>query len=456
MTHISDIYKIDTTFKNENYENRGVIFLDNSPTLQLVVICILLVLSAFFSSSETALTTVSRMKLRALADEGSKKARKVLDTTRNSGKLLSTILIGNNIVNIYASALTTTLCTSLFGSKAVGLATGVLTLLVLIFGEITPKTLASQYALQFSMFAVYPISCLMTLLTPVIFVLNLITGGIFRLFGIDPSAQKASITEAELRTIVNVSHEEGVIEPEERFMISNVVDFGDALSKDIMIPRADVVAADVNSTYEELVEVFKSETYTRIPIYEESKENIIGILNLKDLFFYREICDIRYFDLRSILRKPLFVYEYQKTSQIFADMKTSSDSMAIVLDEYGQASGIITMEDLIEEIVGDIRDEYDENENDFIREAGENTYDIDASIKLDDLNDALHTGFCSDDYDSLAGYVIELLDKIPAVGEEVSCEGAHFKVTSVHRNRVERVTLTLLPPKEPDDKKEES
>ena len=430
--------------------------MDNSPTLQLIVICILLVLSAFFSSAETALTTVNRIKLRSLADEGNKKAKKVLNTTRDSSKLLSTILIGNNIVNIYASALTTTLCTALFGSKAIGIATGVLTLLVLIFGEITPKTLATQYALQMSMFAAYPISWLMVILTPVIFILNLITGGIFRLFGIDPSAQKASITEAELRTIVNVSHEEGVIDPEERFMISNVVDFGDALSKDIMIPRADVVAADVNSTYEELVEIFKSETYTRIPIYEESKENIIGILNIKDMFFYREICDIRYFDLRSILRKPLFVYEYQKTSQIFADMKTSSDSMAIVLDEYGQASGIITMEDLIEEIVGDIRDEYDENENDFIRETAENTYDIDASIKLDDLNDALHTSFQSEDYDSLAGLVIELLDKIPAAGEEVSCEEAHFKVSKVHRNRVERVTLTLLKKEEPEGKKEES
>lgn len=425
--------------------------MDNSPTLQLIIILILLVLSSFFSSAETALTTVSKIRLRSLADEGNKRAKKVLNTIQNSSKLLSTILIGNNIVNIYASALTTTLFTSLFGNKAVGIATGVLTLLVLIFGEITPKTLATQYSLQMSMFAAYPISWLMIVLTPVIFILNLITGGIFRLFGIDPSAQKESITEAELRTIVDVSHEEGVIEQEERFMISNVVDFGDALSKDIMIPRADVVAADVYSTYEELVEIFKSETYTRIPIYEDSKENIIGILNIKDLFFYREIYDIEYFDLRSILRKPLFVYEYQKTSQIFADMKTSSDSMAIVLDEYGLASGIITMEDLIEEIVGDIRDEYDENENDYIKKIDEQTYDIDASIKLDDLNDALHTHFSSEDYDSLAGLVIELLDKIPAENEEVSCAEAHFRVTEVHRNRIERVTLTLLSKEELTD-----
>lgn len=429
--------------------------MDTSPALQVIIIVILLILSAFFSSSETALTTVSRIKLRSLADEGNRSAKKVLKITGNPSKLLSAILVGNNIVNISASALTTTFCTSVFGSKYIGIATGALTFLVLIFGEISPKTLATQYALQLSMVVAYPISWLMTILTPVIFLLNIITSGIFRLFHVDPSARKASITEAELRTIVNVSHEEGVIEPEEKFMISNVVDFGDAVSKDIMIPRADVIAADVNSTYEELVDIFKSETYTRIPIYEDSKENIIGILNIKDMFFYRELLDIRYFDLRSILRKPLFVSEYQKTSQIFAEMKTSADSMAIVLDEYGQASGIITMEDLVEEIVGDIRDEYDDNENDLIRELGNHTYDIDASIKLDDLNDKLHTDFQSEDYDSLAGFIIELLDKIPTAGEEANCEGAHFKVTEVHRNRIERVTLTLLP-KESEAEKDET
>lgn len=429
--------------------------MDTSPALQVIIIIILLMLSAFFSSSETALTTVSHIKLRSLADDGNRRAKKALQITRNPSKLLSAILVGNNIVNISASALATTLCTSVFGNRYIGIATGILTFLVLVFGEISPKTLATQYTLQLSLVVAYPISWVMIILTPVIFLLNIVTSGIFHLFHVDPSKKKAGITEAELRTIVNVSHEEGVIEPEEKFMISNVVDFGDALSKDIMIPRADVIAADVNSTYEELVDIFKSETYTRIPIYEDSKENIIGILNIKDLFFYREQLDIRYFDLRSILRKPLFVYEYQKTSQIFAEMKTSADSMAIVLDEYGQASGIITMEDLVEEIVGDIRDEYDENENDLIRDLGNHTYDIDASIKLDDLNDKLHTDFQSEDYDSLAGYIIELLDKIPTAGEEANCEGAHFKVTEVHRNRIERVTLTLLP-KESDTEKDET
>lgn len=426
--------------------------MEGNPNLQIAVIVVLLLLSAFFSSSETALTTVSKMKLRTLADNGNKKAKKVLKVTEKPGKLLSAILIGNNLVNIYASALTTTLCTALFGNQYIGLATGILTLLVLVFGEITPKTLAARYAVQLSMIAVYPISVLMVILTPVIRILDLITGLIFRLFGIRDDDPESLITESELRTIVNVSHEEGVLETEEKFMISNVVDFGDVLSKEIMIPRADVVCADVNSTYEELVQIFHEETYSRIPIYENSKENIVGILHLKDLFFDRELDRDKEFDIHRLLRKPVFVYEYQKTSQIFSDMKTTSNSMAIVLDEYGCASGIITMEDLIEEIVGDIRDEYDEYENDFIKEIGENIYDVDASIKLDDLNDALHTNLTSEDYDSLAGLVIELLDRIPSGGEEADYENVHFKVLSVAKNRIER-TLVVITPK-PEDKAE--
>ncbi|MBQ7707323.1 MAG: HlyC/CorC family transporter [Lachnospiraceae bacterium] len=419
--------------------------MDGSPCIILVIIIILLLLSAFFSSSETALTSVSRIKLRARADEGSKSAKKVLKVTDKPAKLLSAILIGNNIVNISASALTTALCTDVFGSRYIGYSTGILTFLVLVFGEITPKTIATKYSLQLSMIFVYPISWLMFILTPVIWLLNLITGIIYKIFGIDIDADNNQMTESELRTVVNVSHEEGVIEPEEKFMISNVVDFGDALCKDIMIPRADIICADVVSTYDELIDLFMSESYSRIPIYEESKDNIIGILYLKDLFYYSHVNDVDYFDLRSILRKPVYVYEHQKTSQLFSDLKTSSTTMAIVIDEYGVASGIITMEDLIEEIVGDIRDEYDEDENDLIKEVEENVYDIEASIKLTDLNDAIGTKLTSDNYDSLGGFVIEIMDKLPKENDEADFENIHFKVINVIKNRIDRILVTITP-----------
>lgn len=425
-----------------------------SPKFQIIILIVLLFLSGFFSSAETALTTVNKLKLRTMADEGSRRAARVLKITEDSGKLLSAILIGNNIVNIFASSLTTVLCTKVFGSRFIGLATGILTLLILIFGEITPKTLAAKNAVPMSMFFAYPIWILMTILTPVIWILDRITGAIFKLLGADKN-EPEKMTESELLTVVDVSHEDGVIEPDAHFMISNVVDFGDALSKDIMIPRADVVFADVYSSYDELVELFKEETYSRIPIYEDSKDHVLGVLYLKDLFFYRETNDINYFDLRSILREPLFVFEYQKTSQIFADMKAASCSIAIVLDEYGVCSGIITMEDLIEEIVGEIRDEYDADEEDFIRQISENMYDIDASMKLDDVNDALETNFHSEDYDSIGGFVIELLDKLPSVNEEAMYENAIFKVMQVKKNRIERVLLTLLP-KEDDTAESES
>lgn len=426
--------------------------MDTSDIIQLIVIVILLVLSAFFSSSETALTTVNKHKLRSLMEGGNKSAAKVLKITENSGKLLSTILIGNNIVNIYASSLTTTWATDVFGSKYIGLATGALTLLVLIFGEITPKTIATQKAISLSMVFAYPISFLMTVFTPVIWLLNIITGLIFKILRIDPNAGEGAMTESELRTIVDVSHEDGVIEQEERFMISNVVDFGDALAKDVMIPRADIICADVSSTYDELVKIFMEETYSRMPIYEESKDSVIGILYLKDLFFYSETHDTKDFDVRNILRKPVFVHEYQRTSQLFSDLKTSAVTMAIVLDEYGVTSGIITMEDLIEEIVGEIRDEYDDDEDDFIRKIADNQYDIDASIKLDDLNDALDTSLKSNNYDSLGGLVIEILDKLPDEGDIATTENITLKVTKVEKNRIERIVLTIEEKTSEDDK----
>ena len=425
--------------------------MDTSDIIQLIVIVILLVLSAFFSSSETALTTVNKHKLRSLMEGGNKSAAKVLKITENSGKLLSTILIGNNIVNIYASSLTTTWATDVFGSKYIGLATGALTLLVLIFGEITPKTIATQKAISLSMVFAYPISFLMTVFTPVIWLLNIITGLIFKILRIDPNAGEGAMTESELRTIVDVSHEDGVIEQEERFMISNVVDFGDALAKDVMIPRADIICADVSSTYDELVKIFMEETYSRMPIYEESKDSVIGILYLKDLFFYSETHDTKAFDVRNIRRKPVFVHEYQRTSQLFSDWKTSAVTMALVLDEYGVTSGIITMEDLIEEIVGEIRDEYDDDEDDFIRKIADNQYDIDASIKLDDLNDALDTSLKSNNYDSLGGLVIEILDKLPDEGDIATTENITLKVTKVEKNRIERIVLTIEEKTSEDD-----
>ncbi len=424
--------------------------MDPSSVAQLIILIILLILSGIFSSAETALTTVGINKLRAeLEDDNIKKRKKkkverVLRLKEDSSKFLSAILIGNNLVNLSASALATIFVTKMFGDRFIGVATGILTILVLIFGEITPKNLATLYNLPLSLIYSGPVEFLMVIFTPVIFILNIISRGIFRLFGIDPDKNPDQMTEGELRAVVDASHEEGVIEQEEKKMITNVVDFGDAISKDIMVPRADMVCADINSSLEDILVMLKEETYSRIPVYEESKDHIVGILYMKDLMLFISKYGMNAkLDIRKLMRKPVFVYEYQRTAQIFADMKTSSVSMCIVLDEYGITAGVITMEDLIEEIVGDIRDEYDEEEEDLIREVSPGNFDVAGAVKLDDLNEATGLKLESENYDSIGGYIIELLDRLPNEGDEVSDGDIRFRVTKTEHNRVERVALFI-------------
>ena len=432
--------------------------MDPSSIVQLIVLIILIVLSGFFSAAETALTTVNLNKLRAISDEGGrrgKRALRVLKMRDNSPKLLSAILIGNNIVNLSSSALATILATNLFGSAWVGAATGILTFIILIFGEITPKTLATLYNVQLSLFFGAPFSVLVVVLTPFIWLLNKISRAIFKLLKIDPDANPNQMTEGELLAVLDVSNEEGVIEPEEKKMITNVVDFGDALSKDIMIPRADMVCVDTSAGYDDIITILEEDSFSRLPVYKESKDKIIGILHIKDMILFREKNGKENFTVEKVMREPVYVYEYQRTAEIFSDMKTSSVTMCIVLDEYGTTAGLITMEDLIEEIVGDIRDEYDDSEDELIKNIGENKYDVDASIKLDDLNDAIGTRLFSDNYDSVGGLVIELLDRLPDAGDAVVQKETSIRVTSVNRNRVERVELYIDPDYTEEDEESE-
>ncbi len=320
--------------------------MSTSSLTMLIILLILIILSAFFSSAETALTTVSKITIRSMIEEGNKKAIIVDKIINNQGKMLSAILIGNNLVNIIASALSTILAQNLFGQYAISFATGLLTIVVLIFGEITPKSLATLNALKLSLAYAKIIYSLMFLLTPAIFIINKMAYFFMRLMGIDPTKKMASITETELRTIVDVSHEEGIIEKEERQMINNVFDFGDAIASDVMVPKIDMTMADINSTYDELIKIFRSEKYTRIPIYQDSTDNVIGIINMKDLLLYNpeEI-----FDVRKYLRSAFYTYESKKLSELMMEMKKTSVNIVIVLDEYGVTAGLITLEDLLEE-----------------------------------------------------------------------------------------------------------
>ncbi len=416
-------------------------------SLQIVAIVVLVLLSAFFSSAETALTTVNKHRLRSLAEDGNRNAQNVLKLIENPAKMLSAILIGNNIVNISASALMTTFTTSVFGSKFVGVSTGILTLIILLFGEITPKSLATLYNEKIALLYIHVVAPLVVLLTPVIWFVDKLSGVIFWVLRVDRDAANNQMTEGELRTIVDVSVEDGVLEKEEKSMINNVVDFGDSKAKDVMVPRADMALVSVDATFDEVFEIFNEEHYSRLPVYDENKDTVIGIVYLKDLFFFQNQADKKNtaFSIRNIMRKPFFVYEYQKTSSIMAEMRNRFVSLAIVLDEYATAVGLITIEDLIEEIVGEIRDEFDMDELKMITKLSDNHYEIDAAMKLSDLEDSIGISLESEDYDSLGGYVIELLDHLPNVGETVKKDGITFQVVSMEKNRIDRIAVTIDP-----------
>ena len=414
--------------------------MDSSDVIQLIILLILLGLSAFFSSAETALTTVNKIRIRSLAEDGNKRAKTVLKITDDSGKMLSAILIGNNIVNLSAASLTTSLAYS-FGGSMVAIASGILTVLILLFGEITPKTMATIHAEKMALIYAPIISIFMKVMTPVIFIINGLSIGVLFLLRVDPNANNDLMTETELRTIVDVSHEDGVIESDEREMIYNVFDLGDAKAKDVMVPRVHVTFADVNSTYEELLDIFREDKFTRLPIFEDTTDNVVGTINMKDLLLYD---NTKEFHIRDILREAYFTYEYKSISELLVEMRQASFNIAIVLDEYGETAGLITLEDILEEIVGEIHDEYDENEEDFVQEVSEREYIIEGSMNLDDLNDRLDLDLNSEEYDSLGGFIIERLDRLPEAGDSiVTEEGIRMVVEKLDKNRIEKVHVYL-------------
>lgn len=417
-----------------------------SETGQIIAIIILLCLSAFFSSSETALTTVNQIRMRTLADNGDKRAARVLHVTGNPGKMLSAILIGNNIVNLSASSISTSLAIHLFGNTGAGIATGILTFLILIFGEVTPKTMATIKADSMSLTVAAPIGLLMKILTPVIFIINKLSLGLMFLLHVNIKDAQKKMTEEELRTIVDVSQENGVIEHEERDMIHNLFDFGDAEAKEIMVPRIDMTFVQADATYQEVLDIFRQDMFTRLPVYEDSTDNVIGIINMKDFLLQNDTPE---FSVRNLLREPYFTYEHKNTADLFLEMRKSSISLAIVLDEYGVTAGLITLEDLLEEIVGEIRDEYDADEEDDITRISDREFYVLGSANLNDVSEALSLHFTSDDYDTIGGYCLGLLDHLPEKNEIILTDNnILLRIDRMEKNRIERIYIRLPEPLE--------
>ena len=414
--------------------------MDSEIGTQIIVLVILLLLSGFFSSAETSLVAVSKIRMRTLSEEGNAQAKMVLDIYDNQAKMLSAILIGNNLVNTFAASITATIAYN-FGGTAVSIATFLITLLILIFGEITPKTLAADHAEKMALTYAPIVKALMFVLTPVIFLINLFSKSILKILGVNKNSSNPSMTESELRTIVDVSHEEGVIEEDEKDMINNVFDLGDAKAKEVMVPRVRVIMADIDSSYEDLIDIFREEQFTRIPIYKDSIDNIVGLVNMKDLLLYR---NFEHFKIEDILRKPYFTYENKPVSELLLEMKNATFNLAIVMDEYGEMAGIITLEDIIEEIVGDVHDEYDVHEENNILKIDDKTYEVKGFISLHDLNDALDLDLDSEDFDSIGGFVIDKLGRLPEVNDEILLEdGTRLQVKSIEKNRIEDICLRL-------------
>ncbi|OSB10271.1 HlyC/CorC family transporter [Paraclostridium bifermentans] len=403
------------------------------------MLVILLIGSGFFSASETALMSLSRIRVRHMQEEGVKGAKLVGKLTEDSGKLLSSILVGNNVVNIAATSISTSLFISILGTQGVAVATALMTILVLIFGEITPKTIAANNSEKIAILVSKPIKVIILILTPVVWVFNIITNIIFKLFGIKSKSGQPYITEEELRTMVNVSQEEGVLEIEERQIINNVFQFGDMQAKEAMVQRLDMVCIDADDGYKEIISLFKEEQFSRMPVYEESADDIIGIVNIKDIIFLEED-EIANFDIRNYVREAFFTYEFKKITELLEEMKKDKSQMAIVVDEYGGTAGLITIEDLVEEIVGEIEDEYDEDESD-IEVIKEDEYIIDGSKKISEVNELIGTNLESEEFDSIGGFIIGHLKRLPEEHEVIEVDGVKLCIESLDKNRIKKIRV---------------
>lgn len=433
-----------------------MLFLETSDVAQLIIIIVLIFLSGFFSSAETAFSTLNRVRMRNLEEEGSKKAARVNKILESYSKMLSAILIGNNIVNLTASSLTTAFVIGVCGNAYIGIGTGILTIVVLLGGEIIPKTWANLNSEKLALAYSSVIYALMKVMTPVIFIVDLLSNGILKLLHVDPNKKMDTITESELKTYVDVSHEDGQIESDEREMIYNIFEFSDTCVKDIMIPRTNMVTVNADESVNDLIKVFHESMYTRIPVYQEDKDSMIGFVNIKDLFIAR-ISGQKNITLKSLLREAYYTYEYKKNADLLLEMREKSMNVAFVLNEYGSTVGMVTLEDLLEELVGEIRDEYDEDEKELIQKIDDRSYLIEGSMNLSDINDSIGTSLNSDDYDSIGGIIIGQLDRLPEDNESVVlADGTTLQVKGIDQNRILHVLLTLPEPKEEETDKEAS
>ena len=411
-------------------------------TIEIALFLICLLLSGFFSSSEVALISITRAKVRALLNQ-SRKGATALDTLkRSTDTLLITILIGNNIVNVGAASLATAIAIGIYGDVGIGIATGVTVILMLIFGEIGPKMYASRHVEDLALRVAAPILYLSKVLYPVLWVSDRIKGQ----FAFRPGVSEPVVTEEEIKEWIDVGEEEGTIEEEERDMLYSVLRFGDTTVREVMTSRVDVVMIEDTATLDSALSIFNETGFSRIPIYHEQIDNVIGLLNVKDLFaaVFRQQTSAT---IRSLMYEPYFVPESKKIDELLKELQLKKQHMAVVLDEYGSFAGIVTVEDMLEELVGEIMDEFDEEEPE-VQRIDEGVFLVDARAWVEHLNEDLDLNLpLMDSYESIGGLVIDRLGHIPRRGEVVKIEesGIMLVVMQMRGRRIVKVKLIVAP-----------
>lgn len=425
------------------YETRFFIYqkegeMSHTNWIELIVIIVGVMGSAFFSSSETALTSINVFKIRQMEENGVENSSLVRNLTENIGKVLTTILIGNNIVNIVTTTVATIFFTDLLGPSGAVVSTIVLTLTILIFGEVTPKNIATSSSEKVALMVSKPIKFFDFILKPMSFFLQAITNLLTKIIIGENKQKDEIVTEEDLKTIVDVSEEQGVINYQESEIINNVFEFGDSDVEDIMTARTNMEAIGVDMEDRNLKDFLKNCKHSRIPVYGKSIDNIIGILHMKDIVAF--IADDKELDIEKMVRPAFYVYDNMHIFDLFKSMRGENVSLAIVIDEYGGTSGIVTIEDIVEELVGEIEDEYDTHLESILK-INDKEFLVNPSIHINDFNDYFDTDLEQIKNDSIGGFLIDKLARIPKLGDTIEIEGIRISVAQINRYKLEMLKV---------------
>jgi len=409
--------------------------------MDIVFIAVLLVISAICSATETAFSSCNRIRLKKMADGGSKSAAKALTICDNFDKALTAILIGNNVVNILSSSLATVLFTEKFGAGSVGLATAVMTVLVLIFGEILPKSLAKENSESFATFMAAPLSAFMFIITPLILIFTGIKNLASKIVG--SKSEAPSVTEEELKYIIDEIEDEGVLEEQESDLVRSALDFDEITINKILVPRVSIAAVEISDSIDEIRDIFIQTKYSRLPVYEKDIDHIVGVIHQAD-FFEMYVSDSKD-DIHKIMSEPLYITENKKISEALRTMQREKIHMSVIIDQYGGTAGICTLEDIIEELVGEIYDESDEEDTSFVK-LSENTCDVSAELSVSDFLDRLDMpeNFIETDRHSMGGWIMDLLERIPEQGEKVSSPPFEMTVKMYDDQKIDRIRIKII------------